>query len=105
MLALKEDRHHLLSNVEPRIHFHIDWDKISYACIRPRRLELINSDYEIVFCDKQDPNARIFWFYFRDSAEAQSLRAKWGDDWINLKEAVNCTNYRQEAENVGYAYF
>lgn len=68
----------------PRVHFHVDWRLVRWVRIRRRRLELIDSEFEVVFCADCDLGSRIFWFYLRDSAAVQFLRNKWGDGWIDL---------------------
>ena len=88
MLALNEDG---LSKTqgEPSVHFHIDWREIRCARIQPRRLELINTDYEIVFCENRSSSSRKFWFYLKDSIETRLLIKKWGTDWISLQNNYN----------------
>ena len=83
MLVLKES-FLLKTNEEPTVHFHIDWKEIRYVIIRRRRLELIDMDYEIVFCKQRDICTRVFWFYAREDSALQSFIAKWGNSWINL---------------------
>ena len=85
MLALKEEGLEN-TNREPAVHFHIDWRTIKWACIQPRHLELINTDYEIVFTSERNTAARRFWFYLPEGIETQILLAKWGNDWIKLNE-------------------
>ncbi len=83
MLVLKVNSL-LNSYKEPPVHFHIDWNEIRYVIIRQRRLDLIDMDYEIVFCNKCDTSTRVFWFYAREDSALQAFIAKWGYGWINL---------------------
>jgi hypothetical protein len=84
LLALSEVREDEAPTEVPRVHFHVDWRQVRWVRIRRRRLDLIDSDFEVVFCSDRDLTTRIFWFYLRDSAAVQSLRKKWGEDWIDL---------------------
>lgn len=84
LLALREEGKAQANRSEPRVHFHVDWGEVRWARIQPRRLELIDADFEVVFCSDRDPATRIFWFYLRNSVAVQSLRKKWGDGWIDL---------------------
>jgi hypothetical protein len=84
LLALSEEREAKAPTEVPRVHFHVDWPQVWWARIQRRRLDLIDSDFEVVFCSDRDLTTRIFWFYLRDSAAVQSLRKKWGDDWIDF---------------------
>lgn len=85
MLAMKE-KGLAKTKGEPAVHFHVDWNEIKWACIRPRYLELINTHYEIIFSCERNSASRKFWFYLRDGIDAQIFIAKWGSDWINLDE-------------------
>jgi hypothetical protein len=87
MIALKENGPARIYG-EPPVHFHIDWNEVRYVCIRPRRLELINADYEIVFCRERDTDSRIFWFYIREDYALHWFVTKWGRKWINLSEEL-----------------
>lgn len=91
MLALQEDG---LSEKrgEPAVHFHVDWDTIKWARIQPRHLELISTDYEIVFSEAPNAASRKFWFYLREGIDTQLLIAKWGYEWINLEEGSRFIN-------------
>lgn len=85
MLALKEAGLAELRG-EPAVHFHVDWRTIKWARIQRRHLELISTDYEIVFCEENDTSTRVFWFYLREGFDTQYLLAKWGSEWISLSE-------------------
>ncbi|MFQ5709916.1 MAG: hypothetical protein ACE5HO_20870 [bacterium] len=84
LLALREERETKTPTEVPRVHFHVHWPEVRWARIQRRRLDLIDSDFEVVFCSDRDLSTRIFWFYLRDSAAVQSLRKKWGEGWIDL---------------------
>jgi hypothetical protein len=81
------------SSGEPLVHFHVDWKTIKWAKIRGRKLDLIKTDKEIVFCDEQDVARRVFWFYARTTESLDDLIKKWKDknwidkdeDWIDLE--------------------
>ena len=83
MIAMKENKP-LKTSSEPSVHFHIDWTEVRYALIRQRRLELINTDYEVVFCKARDINTRVLWFYLRYNSSLRWLITNWGNSWINL---------------------
>ncbi len=95
MLALKTDTPTPPTS-EPAVHFHVDWNEVKWARIQPRRLKLINMDYEIVFCSEKHASTRIFWFYLPEGLDVQLFRAKWGEDWINLLQE---SNYGLEINN------
>ena len=84
MIALQEEGLEQKEG-EPAVHFHVDWQAIRWARIQPRYLELISTDYEIVFAGEKDGAARTFWFYLREGIDTQLLIANWGYEWINLE--------------------
>ena len=96
MLALKTDTPTPPTS-EPAVHFHVDWDDVKWARIQPRRLKLINMDYEIVFCSEKNSSTRLFWFYLQEGLDTQLFRAKWGNNWINLLQE---SNYDLEISNI-----
>lgn len=102
MIALKENEL-LKTSSEPSIHFHIDWTEVKYVLIRQRRLELINTDYEVVFCKARDINARVLWFYARDDSSFRWLIANWGNSWINLSDNYVSTPLTAELSENKYS--
>lgn len=102
MIALKENAPMRILS-EPPVHLHIDWNEVRYVAIRQRHLELINVDYEIVFCREPDLNSRIFWFYIRNGADLNWLVAKWGSNWNKLSEKLNTNHYNVEIDEHEYS--
>lgn len=101
MIALKENEP-VKTSSEPSVHFHIDWNEVKYVSIRQRRLELINTDYEIVFCKEPDIDARVFWFYARYDYSLRWLVANWDRNWINLSEESTRTPVNRELKSSEY---
>ncbi|HEX9252463.1 MAG TPA: hypothetical protein VF870_09485 [Ignavibacteriaceae bacterium] len=102
MIALKENKPAKICS-EPSVHFHINWLEVKYVSIRLRRLELINTDYEIVFCNERDTNARVFWFYARYDSALRCLIANWNQSWINLCEGSISNLENIELKSIEYS--
>lgn len=98
MIALKENEP-VKTSSEPSVHFHIDWNEVRYVSIRRRRLELINTDFEVVFCKARDINTRVLWFYTRYNSSLRWLIANWGKNWINLSEESATTPVNKALNN------
>lgn len=97
MIALKGSDQTRVS-MEPPVHFHIDWNEVRYAFIRHRRMDLINVNYEIVFCSQKDLSSRILWFYIKKEMIFRWLINRWGSDWINLTERsfINASQFKSD---------